>query len=80
MMDQSSWKLYEAIRDGCYRIAMILSLQTDYNDGVKIHPSISKTFEKVWLSPSMEDNRVIELPSLNTNSLHEMLKFNAGKY
>ena len=36
-MDPASWDLYEAIRDGCYRIALILILQTDFNEDVKIH-------------------------------------------
>ena len=36
-MDPASWDLYEAITDGCYRIALILILQTDFNEDVKIH-------------------------------------------
>ena len=44
MMDPASWELYEAIRDGCYRIAIILLLQTDYNEAVKINPGSKETF------------------------------------
>ena len=80
MMDSASWDLYEAIRDGCYRVAIILLLQTDHNEGVRIHPACRDTFERVWQSPSMEDNRVIELPRFNTKSLEEMLLYNATKY
>ena len=80
MMDAASWELYEAVRDGCHRVAMILLLQTDYNDEVKVHPSCKDTFEKVWQSPFMEANRVIELPRLTNKSLEQMLLFNASKY
>ena len=80
MMDPASWDLYEAIRDGCYRIVVILLLQTDYNDGVKIHSSCRDTFERVWQSSNMDENRVIELPNLNTKSLEEMLINNAKQY
>ena len=37
-------------------------------------------FEKVWNSAQMEDNRVIELPNLNSKSLEDMLVNNAKKY
>ena len=69
MMDPASWELYEALRDGCYRLAIIIILQTDYNDSVKIRADQQSTFERVWNHPSMEDNRVIELPSFSKESL-----------
>ena len=37
MMDIASWELYEAIRDGCFRITLILILQTDSNEDMKVH-------------------------------------------
>ena len=37
MMDIASWELYEAIRDGCFRITLILIIQTDSNEDMKVH-------------------------------------------
>ena len=47
-MDPASWDLYEAIRDGCCRVALILMLQTDFNEDVKIHSACRSTFDRVW--------------------------------
>ena len=80
MMDQTSWELYEAIRDGCYKIVLILLLQTDFNEDVKIHASCRATFDKIWQSAAMEENRVIELPNLTVNNLEALLLHNAKKY
>ena len=80
MMDTASWELYEAIRDGCYRISLILMLQTDFNEDVKIHSSCKTTFDRVWQSASMEDNRVVELPNLSVKSLESVLLHNSKRY
>ena len=79
-MDPASWDLYEAIRDGCYRVALILMLQTDFNEDVKIHSACKPTFDRVWQGGSMEDNRVIELPNLTHKNLETMLLNCAEKY
>jgi len=38
LMDEPSWKLVELIKDECSRIAIILIVQTDRNNQMKIHP------------------------------------------
>lgn len=80
MMDPASWELYEAIRDGCKRIVLILILQTDYNDSLKISPNSREVFDRVWQAPCMEENRVIELPRFSTSNLEAMLVGNAERY
>jgi len=80
MMDPASWELYEAIRDGCKRIVLILILQTDYNDSLKISPGSREVFDRIWSAPVMEDNRVIELPRFSIDNLESMLVGNAQRY
>ena len=79
-MDIASWELYEAIRDGCFRITLILILQTDSNEDMKVHSQCRSTFDRIWHSANMEDNRVIDLPNLTKNTLELMLLHNAKKY
>jgi hypothetical protein len=45
MMDQASWQLFEAIRDECYRVAIILCVQTDDQDKIKINSEVKPVFE-----------------------------------
>ena len=80
MMDPASWELYEAIRDGCKRIVLILILQTDYNDSLKISPGSREVFDRIWSAPIMEENRVIELPRFTIDNLDAMLVGNAQRY
>ena len=59
---------------------LILLLQTDFNEDVKIHASCKNTFDKIWQSAAMEENRVIELPNLTVMNLEALLLHNAKNY
>ena len=80
MMDAASWELYEAIRDGCCRIAIVILMQTDDDGEFKTHSTSKDAFERVWFDPSMQSNRVIELPRLREEYLEQMLLHNAPDY
>jgi len=79
-MDASSWQLYEAIRDDCFRICLILLLQTDDADELRVHPEAQKEFESVWNSKNMEDLRQVDMPTLDEKDLRELLVENANRY
>ena len=53
MMDAASWELYEAIRDGCCRIAIVILMQTDDDGEFKTHSTSKDAFERVWFDSSM---------------------------
>lgn len=55
MMDAASWMLFEAVRDECERVAIILCMQTDDQDNLKIHQDVRPVFESIWFSHAMED-------------------------
>lgn len=66
MMDVPSWRLFENIKSSVSRIGVILLLQTDSMDVLKIHPESQVEFERVWLNTEL---RVIDLPALDHKGL-----------
>lgn len=49
-MDPTSWQLLESVIEESYRIVVILLVQSDDMDRMKIHPSAEAAFEAVWES------------------------------
>lgn len=49
-MDPTSWQLLESVIEESYRIVVILLVQSDDMDRMKIHPSATVAFEQVWES------------------------------
>ena len=47
-MDPTSWHLMESIVEECYRVVIILLVQSDDMDRMKIHPGSVAAFESVW--------------------------------
>ncbi len=66
MMDVPSWRLFENIKASVSRIGVILLLQTDSMDVLKIHPESQVEFDRVWLNTEL---RVIDLPCLDHKGL-----------
>lgn len=73
MMDQASWQLFEAIRDECYRVAIILCMQTDDQDKIKINTDVRPVFESIWFSQAMEDLVQVDLPLVDEKQLQAMI-------
>lgn len=73
MMDVASWQLFEAINDDCSRIAIILLMQTDEADKLKIPADVKSVFESIWLSPQMEELIQIDLPFFDEKQLDQLL-------
>ena len=48
LMDEPSWRLLELIKDECSRIAIILLVQTDTNNNIKIHPEARQFYEETF--------------------------------
>ena len=46
-MCPASWELLEQISDECYRVVVLLLMQSDDMDRIQIHPDSIKTFERV---------------------------------
>lgn len=80
LMDGPSWELLDSLKNQCYRLAIVLCMQTDDADNLKIHPDSRAAFEKVWYSGELEDMRIIDMPTLEAKSLHTLLKQNAASY
>ena len=83
LMDVASWQLYEALSDDCRRICIILLMQTDDQDNLKIGltgKDDKQIFETIWGDDSMEEMRVVDLPRLDPTALHNILAGYALKY
>ena len=48
LMDEPSWRLLELIKDECYRIGILLLVQTDTNNTIKIHPDARSFYEETF--------------------------------
>lgn len=73
-MCPTSWDLLEAITEECYRIVIILLMQSDDMDRIRIHPDSVKTFERVY--NSIQDQIDIikkDLPRLTKEDLAQIL-------
>ena len=81
IMCPTSWELFESICEECYRISIILLMQSDDMDRVSIQQDSIKAFEKVYNNVS-ENLTLIEkdLPHLGTNEIAEIIRLNAQKY
>ncbi len=79
LMDEASWKLIELIKDECRRIAIILLIQTDSNNQIKIHPEAREFFEETFRN-HMDLIKVIDLPPLRVEELNSLVKDLAPKY
>ena len=67
MMDIPSYKLFKSIVSSVRRLGLVLLLQTDEMDVLKINPESRQEFDRVWLH--VENLRVIDLPSLDHKGL-----------
>ena len=67
MMDIPSYKLFKSIVSSVRRLGLVLLLQTDEMDVLKINPESRQEFDRVWLN--VENLRVIDLPSLDHKGL-----------
>ncbi len=58
-------------------------MQTDDQDNLKINltdKEDKQVFESIWQSPNMEDMRVIDLPRMDSKTLHDCLAYYSIKY
>ena len=55
LMDQASWQLFEAIRDDCYKVAIIMCMRTDDVGQLCIAADVKPVFDSIWFTPAMED-------------------------
>jgi len=80
-MCPTSWELLESITEECYRLVVVLLMQSDDMDRIRIHRDSIKKFESVYESIS-EQVEIIEkdLPRLSTENLAEIIRSNAQKY
>ncbi len=65
LMDEPSWRLLELIKDECFRIAVLLLVQTDTNNSLKIHPEARQFFEETFA----KNLDVIDLPQFKAEDL-----------
>jgi|LauGreDrversion4_2_1035121.scaffolds.fasta_scaffold1216788_2 predicted ATPase len=78
-MDEASWRLIELIKDECRRIAIILLIQTDSNNQIKIHPEARQFFDETFRY-HMNLIKIIDLPPLRVEELNSLIKDIAPKY
>jgi predicted ATPase len=79
LMDEASWRLIELIKDECRRIAIILLIQTDSNNQIKIHPEARQFFDETFRY-HMNLIKIIDLPPLRVEELNSLIKDIAPKY
>jgi hypothetical protein len=69
-MDEASWRLLELIKDECSRVAVIMLMQTDTNNSVKIHPEARQFYEETFgNSVNRGVFQVIDLPPFKLEDL-----------
>jgi len=80
-MCPTSWELLESVAEECYRLVVVLLMQSDDMDRIRIHRDSVKKFESVYESIS-EQVEIVEkdLPRLSTEDLAEIIRSNAQKY
>lgn len=66
-MDQASWQFFEAIRDDCTRVCILMCMQTDENDQFKIPPANETIFNTIWFSQQMEELYQVDMPYFEEN-------------
>lgn len=78
LMGPASWQLLYELKQYCTRLCIILLLQTNYLDEIKIAPASAEAYQVAW--SKMDDLKVIDLPSLTVDSLEKMLRAYASRY
>jgi hypothetical protein len=73
-MDPTSWHLLDSIVEECYRVVIIMLVQTDDMDRMKINPGSVHAFEQVWDSISTQvDITEKDLPRLSREQIGELI-------
>jgi len=64
-LDANSWNFLEKLCTGdCKRLTIIMVMQTDNKDDIKIADSAKTAFKKVWVSEAFEGLQMIDMPNL----------------
>jgi hypothetical protein len=57
MVDENSWNLIELLctgEDNCKRLTIVMIMQTDNKDEVRVAESAQKAFKEVWVSEAFK--------------------------
>ena len=76
-MCPASWELLDMITQECDRLSILLLVQSDDMDRIKIHQDSVKTFEELYGKFEAIEK---DLPRLNEASIEEIIIANAQKY
>lgn len=73
-MDEASWRLLELVKDECASIAVLLLMQTDTNNNVKIHPEARQFYEETFGGANRGSGlQVIDLPPFKVEDLQNLI-------
>ena len=78
LMDEPSWRLLELIKDECYHIGILLLVQTDTNNTIKIHPEARAFYDETF--GSNQQITMVDLPQLKKEDLSLLISDIASKY
>ena len=81
-MCPTSWQLLESIIFDCYRLVVILLVQSDEMDRMKIHQDSIETFESVYAEITEHVEEIVEkdLPRMSAKDFGAIIRSSAQKY
>lgn len=79
LMDEASWKLLELVKDECGQVAVVLLMQTDTNNQLKILPE-AREFYQGFFGNHPELFQVVDLPPFKVEDLNQLVAELAAKY
>ena len=81
-MDKISWLMFYSLMSDCTNFAIVMLMQTDDLDRIKIKDEVANEFEKVILNLIEYEHTIIEkeLPRLDQVTLNKLIVSNAHNY